>query len=382
MLNPTPPGTPNPASVIDALIDPAFVEGASRLLAEDPTAVERALRGAIPALLSGIAGHAGTSAGTAGKVSRLMEGSPAAVRQTSNAFADRESAVEQMRTGSQMLRDIFGVRSRRLVEAVAQHAGMPSTSAASLLSLTAPEVVNALRRLNDNPDAPNPLDWLDAQRNAMVSLLPPEISTMTGLSGGLMPSGAIPALPISPTAQDARTQRRKWLVGAGASILVLLLAVGASHGARKRFVASGPAIVSLALPNGTTVEVPAHGFHRSVNDFLAGRGNHDTQKSFPCDRIEFYPGSSRLKPGSLDDVDNLAAILRAYPAVDFRLEGLVSDGSDDVAKRVALDRAHAVGARLQANSVPARRMEADVYIRTSQSDSSQGSLRLVISKRK
>ena len=370
--------------MVDALVSPAFVDAASRLLAEDPTVVEKALRGAIPALLSGIAGHADAK-GSAGKVSRLIDSAEISATPLSALIAEPESAVEHMRTGSEMLQDIFGVRARRLVEAVAQHARTSDTAAASLLSLSAPLVVDMLRQLRERPDAPATLEWLGTRRTAISSMLPAEISTMTGLGGGLLSAGtartAPPPIVNNPAPRFPVGGSRHRLIGVLVVALVLVLAAGAAYFARGRKHTAEPATVSLSLPNRTTVEVPASGFLYALSNFLAGKGDRVVPKTFACDPIDFYLDSSRLTPSASATVDSLAAILNAYPGVRFRLEGSASTQADaDTNRRIAIDRTHAVGARLQADRVEANRMEWGVFTASAKSAPAESPLRIVITK--
>jgi OmpA-OmpF porin, OOP family len=371
--------------VIDAVITSAFVHAASRLLGESPPAVERALRGAIPALLSGIAGHASDKGAPGGKVSRIIESATVRLDLFPGIVDDRETAVAYMRTGSEMIRDIFGVRSRRLIEAVARYAGISDNSAASLLSLSAPIVVDALRQYEENTDLPASLKWLGEQRNAIAQLLPPDISTMTGLGGGLLRAGgaartvAAPRIAAPVRSRTPAVRLRKRLILAGLAVLGLLLAVGGAYLTHGTKGPSGPGMVTLSLPNQTVIEVPAVGVHRALYDYLAGKGDRNVPRAFACEHIDFYRDSSRLTPSSLGAVDSLAAILNAYPRVHFRLDGFVSQqGDEDSRKQVALDRTNAVAARLEADGVEAHRMESGVYTAQQQPGPGESPLRLVI----
>ena len=367
MSTETTTGAFDPAFTLKALVTPEYVEGASRLLSEEPAAVEKALRGAIPALLGGIAGQVTDQAG-ANRVVRLIEGSALPLPDVTSLLSDGTAVSEQLRAGTEIVRAIFGARSTRLIEAVAEHSGIRKSSSASILGLSAPLVLEKLRQLTAAPNSSWLMDVVGAQRTAIFGLLPPEISTMTGLGGGLLAAGTVKAAPppppaVAPPKKPVFGTRRLILI-AVAACLVLILAAGAAYLKRGKKRQSDTGLISISLPDRVVINVPANGFQRALHDFLAKPVAADLPKRFLCGQIDFYPGSSRLKPSSMDAVDTLAAILKAYPAASFKIEAYYADPASDkeTNTRVALDRTHAVAARVESARIDAQRMESGVYV--------------------
>ncbi len=208
---------------------------------------------------------------------------------------------------------------------------------------------------------------------------------MTGLGGGLLTTGTVraaaPQVVNKPVPRLRAGRGRNRLIGTATLALVLVLAAGAAYFARGRKGTAGPAIVSLSLPNQTTVEVSTGSFLHTLYNFLGGKGDRIVPKTFGCDHIDFYLDSSRLTPSSLATVDSLAAILNAYPGVRFRLEGSAATQADaETNKRIAIDRTHAVAARLEADRVEANRMESEVFAASAQSAPPESPLRIVITR--
>ena len=385
-------GAFDPAYTVKALATPEYVESVSYLLAEPPAAVEKALLAAIPALLSGIANQVSDETG-AKRVLRLIEQASPHEASTQGLPLAHSAAPEQLRAGAEIVKAIFGVRATRVIEAVAQHAGLRESSAASIVGLSAPLVIEKLRQLGGELDSSWLMDAIGAQRSAIFGLVPPDISTMTGLGGGLLAPGtakaAPPLQPPPPPPLEPRFGRYKLIFIAAGAFVVLLLAAALAYVARGHRQQPNAALISISLPNHAVVNVSSDGFHRALQSFLAHPTAEDLPKRFLCDHIDFYPDSSRLKPASIDAVDSLATILKAYPSVSFRMEAnAVAHGNYELSPQLAIDRTQAVAARIEASGVDVRRMEEGVYIKTApagaktrdQSELDDGFFWLVVTK--
>ncbi len=83
---------------------------------------------------------------------------------------------------------------------------------------------------------------------------------------------------------------------------------------------------------------------------------------FTLDRIYFETGSSNLKAESKDQLDRLAAIMKAYPSVKLKIGGYTDNtGSDVVNMALSSERAEAAKAEMISRGVAADRLEAEGY---------------------
>lgn len=83
---------------------------------------------------------------------------------------------------------------------------------------------------------------------------------------------------------------------------------------------------------------------------------------FTLDRLYFEPGSNTFKAESKDQLDRVAAIMKAYPALTLKVGGYTDNtGSDDVNMALSQKRAEAAKAELVSRGVAANRLEAEGY---------------------
>ena len=83
---------------------------------------------------------------------------------------------------------------------------------------------------------------------------------------------------------------------------------------------------------------------------------------FSFDRLEFETGSAALKPASGAQLDNIAAILRAFPDVGLKLGGY-TDNTGDPAANLQLSAERATGTlnELVNRGIDADRLTAEGY---------------------
>src|SRR5690606_15668886 len=83
---------------------------------------------------------------------------------------------------------------------------------------------------------------------------------------------------------------------------------------------------------------------------------------FSFDRLEFETGSATLRPASGAQLDNIAAILAAYPDVSLKLGGYTDDtGDPDTNLQLSTARATSTLNELANRGVDAGRLAAEGY---------------------
>jgi len=129
---------------------------------------------------------------------------------------------------------------------------------------------------------------------------------------------------------------------------------------------TGGAIVSKAvktfeLPNGVKIDVTDGGFMATLIAFLNSK-DAALGKGYSFDEVFFDTGSATLKPESMKQLEQLAAVLKAYPAVAISVEGHTDNSGDAAAnKALSAERAAAVQKALATLGVPDARITSTGY---------------------
>ena len=127
-------------------------------------------------------------------------------------------------------------------------------------------------------------------------------------------------------------------------------------------------LAEVSLPNGTKLQAYPGGIEDQLVKFIQSddykNGTNDTlkEKWFSFDDLNFVFGKTELTPESKRQLDNITAILKAFPDVKIKIGGYTDKKGDDAAnKKLSDDRAKAVQAALQKAGVGAQVPEAEGY---------------------
>jgi OmpA-OmpF porin, OOP family len=123
------------------------------------------------------------------------------------------------------------------------------------------------------------------------------------------------------------------------------------------------AFFQTSLPDGTSLNIPQNGVENKLLTFIkdpSAQVSGDTW--FDFDRLLFDTNSATLQGSSNEQLGNIAAILKAYPAVHIRIGGY-TDNQGDAASNLKLsqDRANTVMNQLVAMGVDPSRLDAKGY---------------------
>ena len=114
------------------------------------------------------------------------------------------------------------------------------------------------------------------------------------------------------------------------------------------------------LPGGTMVATPSGSAEDRLSAFLDS--SRTGQTSITLDRLRFHTGSARLTAPSLEQVDNIAKILRAYPNTRVTIAGYADNtGREPANVRLSQARAKAVSERLTHDGVASGRVQAQGF---------------------
>jgi OmpA-OmpF porin, OOP family len=285
---------------------------------------------------------------------------------------------------SQFLSTIFGGRLSSITEALGSQMGLRSAAASGLLAIGAQTALGFIgSKVRDG--------------SVSLSTLPGFLARESDALKGLLPEGfhrqpvPVPThkVDVNPVvAQSVRVEERRsilpWLLGLLALALLLGFWWNRSH---QPAVATQPettvpaaptpapatitsstgtdlgTLVDATLPDSTTLHIPEHGVEGKLLAFIKDPGRTPDKTSwFDFDRLLFDTGSASLQPQSTDQLNNIAAILKAYPAVHLTIGGY-TDNTGNAAQNLKLsqDRANSVVTQLETMGIARNRLVAKGY---------------------
>ena len=385
---------------LSSLADPVTSDIAERL-GESPGAVAQATPATFATILAGIIGKIGDPQAFRG-IFNLISGYAGDSAPTESAEATTTTTPEN-NSGTSLLNTLFGEHWPAVTNGLASVAGFRNAASAwSLLSLLSPIALGFLAQTirEDGLDATQLANTLLDQKASINAAAPPGLMK-------LLSSGQPVAIPNEPDAwqrrradtnqefaglSSSRAPNRGWLPGLVAVLAVILLWFGLAHRtARRARVASsrsatvdtveplGGRVVdtsggevssnrvssraTLTLPTGVMLHIPQNGVEWKLIGFIRdGSQTVNDTTWFEFDRLNFASGSATLTPESHEQLNNVAAILHAYPNVSVKVGAYTDNqGSATANRRLSQRRANAVKQELFRRGIAANRLQAEGY---------------------
>ncbi|MBS1820524.1 MAG: OmpA family protein [Acidobacteria bacterium] len=364
------------SSIIDSVmgfLGPQVSSALASQMGESSETIQRGLQGGAAAMLSGLASKA-DEPGFIGQVFGMLT-NPSATGALSGLASNPVSAVTGGAAsslgdlGGKFLSLIFGSRMGAVSDAIGQFSGLGASKAGSLLSMAAPLVMGGLSKFVQDNNA-SPATLIGSLKNdtpKLQGLLP------AGFRG--LFSGGIPSLSLAVPGQAAATTN-KWLWPV-VILAALLLSVlwffnrkeppketmqNAANTASSAMSALGD-FFKTKLPDGVELNIPQFGVENKLLAFIQDSSKPvDDTTWFNFDRLTFDTGKATLQSTSEEQLNNIAAILKAYPSVHLKLGGY-TDNTGDPAANMALSTARAknVMDALVAKGIDASRLASEGY---------------------
>jgi OmpA-OmpF porin, OOP family len=307
-------------------------------------------------------------------------------------------------SGATLLSTLFGSRVGSIGELVARAAGFKNpVSGASVLSVAAPLVLGYLgKRARDGSlNIGSLTSLLAGERDAILAAAPAGLTSLVDMS----PSGARPvhiepprhvpdrdrAAYVGAVSAPVRSNRWLWPLLALAALLLIWFTTMRSRGvdsavatgnvaldsaaarARAASPAANTAVSDAAstlgafgkkqLPGGVELNIPERGIESNLIAFItdSSRPVNDTTW-FNFDRLNFATGSASILPESEEQLNNIAAVLKAYPDVNVKVGGYTDNTGNAAANRtLSQQRASAVRQALIGKGIAANRLVAEGY---------------------
>lgn len=311
-----------------------------------------------------------------------------------------------MLSGNRLMGSLFGVWQASVVHKVAGAMGIKPEASSSLFNLAAPLVLSAIsKRLGGGALTGAALAGLIGQeRGALLGGLGAAVAGLASSAKAAAPAvaAAAPVAAVARTAPPAAAPAPAAYAGRDnglfTSFLWLLLPLAfiawlgwqkmneppaeppapaaaaqpapAPAPAPEPAAAAAPAaaptapnLARIALAGGKEIEGAADGVEVKIVNFI-NDPNAAIDKStwFNFDRLTFETGSATLTSESKAQIDNIVAILNAYPAVKMKIGGY-TDNTGDPQNNLDLSgkRATKVMESIVAAGIAADRLEAEGY---------------------
>ncbi|WP_316751133.1 OmpA family protein [Pedobacter gandavensis] len=364
----------------------------------------------IPAVLAGILKN-GAGGGFLDSILPGASGSAAAPEDLLNGSDD-----SLLNKGKSMLGSLFGNDSGSVTNAVASATGLPEGKSAGLLAMIVPLVTGMISKLMASKgwSVSDLLGKLFESKNEIAAALPAGLSSSLGIGNINLPKVDIPdvpkvaahrASPIPPVSvpnRDTGGGFIKWLLPLIVVIVALWWMLGKKGcnetavtstvdsvtasidtvGGKMGGVVDATVVVvqgklneagdfvkdlgekmSKKLPDGKEISIAENSVESKLIGFIEDKSKPvDKTTWFTFDRLYFEPGKSTLKPESQEQLNNIAAILVAYPVVTLKLGGYTdSTGNAEVNKKISNERANTAKDQLVKLGIDKKRLEAEGY---------------------
>ncbi|WP_316842593.1 OmpA family protein [Pedobacter gandavensis] len=368
----------------------------------------------IPAVLAGIMKN-GAGGGFLDNILSSVTGSTATDPNEDLLNGPEDTLLEK---GKSMLGSLFGNDTGSVTNAVSTATGLPEGKSAGLLAMIVPLVTGLISKVMASKgwSVSDLLGKIFESKADIAAALPPGLGSSLGIGNINLPNADIPDVP-KPTPELHRASHIppvnipdkntgggfiKWLLPLIVVIVALWWMLG-KQGCNQTevtstvdsvtasidtvggkmsgvvdatvvtvtgtlneagdFVRELGAKMSKKLPDGKEISIAENSVEHKLIAFIEDKDKPvDKTTWFTFDRLYFETGKSTLKPESQEQLNNIAAILVAYPAVNLKLGGYTDNTGDAaVNKKISNERANTAKNELTKLGIDQKRLEAEGY---------------------
>ncbi|HEX5625977.1 MAG TPA: DUF937 domain-containing protein [Saprospiraceae bacterium] len=390
---------------LKSLLNSHNIQQTAAYLGESEQSTTKAMEAALATLVAatGEAGRSGKGIQGIWSLIRDEKNNPALGDNPGTLFAGTDAASSNTSLGAGLLAHLFGGKST-VLNLLSNYAGFNrSSSSVKILSIAAPLVLSFLKKQVDanGYDQEGMVQWLTNENQHLQSALPSGWMQMMGMEGG-----NVAPVHLGDPVHDKLEKPAFWWVW----LVVLIAGIGGlwfcmkgcnqseiSDRANNMIQGAAAAVDSakiraelatksaIAMMDSsamafrdrwqklgnminvklgeTNLNLPEKGVEISLLEWLQNKTTQvDKNTWFNFDRILFETGSSKLNSISFEQIDNIAAIMKAMPAVEFKIGGYTDNAGDRNANiQLSRERADAVMNALIERGIEAKRLSAEGY---------------------
>jgi outer membrane protein OmpA-like peptidoglycan-associated protein len=390
-------------NILDAVkghLTPDLISKATSFLGENESGVAKAMSGIIPAVLSGMITKAASGNEGAAEIFNVAKETHNSgfLGNMSNFFNQGGGMLDK---GLGLVQKLFGDKTNSIITSISSFAGIKNSSVGSLLSMAAPLAAGTLGKHaeSNNLDASGLASMLSSQKNSIMNMLPGGLGNIAGMLGLGKVGESLSA--ITGGAKETFNNSTEFIKKSGNSmgwlkwLLPLLIAaalvwwflLGGKNGCNNTpapntdtttvqtsaaDTAAGNMPVAdesfkVKLPDGTELNAMKGGIEEKVVVFLGTNwqslGTDSLKKIwFDFDNLNFKTGSATLTEESQQQVNNMVAILKAFPAAKIKIGGYTDKtGNEASNKKLSAERANTIKTALEKAGVGAQVTGAEGY---------------------
>jgi len=375
--------TPDLMGMVSRFITPDVIQRAAAALGEDREKTARAVSTSVPSVLTALSDVASSPTGAnhiEDLIAQTRRGEPQA------GGSPIWSGSTTTEAGTRLFDDELGARSSSITDALAGSSGIRRDSAHKLLGGVTAATLVALGRNMLGASALRSASR--EQRGEWVRALPGPLASQFGGSAYGATAPAATAAPDATTLDRERFTERervstarpgaypgarprpRWLIP-----LIILAAAFLAYSLVKGFrrpperttqnvtrtmpgSPSGPAMVPFRLPDGQTLSLPAGSGIQQFASYLGGPDRAVPQR-FPLSPFGFQSNTAQVTPDSITTVNNVAALLNAYPSTEIAVASFTDNtGQPEANLALTSSRADAIKELIVARGVDPARVEA------------------------
>jgi len=388
----------NLLDTVKGLFTGNLISTAATSLGESEAGIQKALSGAIPAILAGLVGKAGSHEGASGILDLAKQASGSGILSNIGGFLGNDNN-NLLSKGAEMLKAVLGDKAGGIASLVSNFAGIKHSSSSSILSMLAPVALGTLgnHASESNLSAGGLMSFLASQKSSIMNAMPSGLGTV----GNLLGLGTAAAGHATETSHAVANHTAAGGNGGGGIkfLLPLLLAIfavalgiyffnGCGAGTKEAVaavdstatkvvtetekavattVSTAREMFKVKLPNDTILDAYKGGIEDKLVTFLGTdykKLGEDSLKKvwFDFDDLNFETGSATITAASQKQVNNLAAILKAFPLVKLKIGGYTDKVGEEAANKKLSDaRAKSVQAALDKGGVGKQITAAEGY---------------------
>lgn len=362
---------------VSGLFNHDLVSKAASALGESETGVQKALLGTIPSVLTGFLEKAGTTDGLSGLLALARQSADSGILgKLGDLFQSGGGGFSGL---FGMAGSLLGDRLGGIGNLIAGFSGIKESSASSLLSVVAPAALGKLGShvFANNLGANDVSTLLAEQKQNILSAIPSDfnlagafgVGSLSGIGAKLsaLSSGYSSNIAHNTHSTDETTRKSSplvpafWAIGIFVALLYIFKSCGAYHtppvahtetSAKEHaeVLHAEPVRESLKvkLPDGVELDAYKGGIEDNLVAYLNSTEPVSKEKWFDFDDLNFETGSAVISAASMKQVQNIAAILKAFPKVKIKIGGYTDNTGDSLANvKLSQERADAVTAKLK-----------------------------------